>query len=356
MVSIVSPGGDWSDLFVDPPTVKDVKPPGVFRIDFPSDKSTLIFTIGDPPSPRPIRNKATYRVYFAPIDLAPPSQIGDPFVAYNVFQQSGVIFSVAAPQNGGNVTHEDPSRAGVDGWFFATAVNLIGIESRPTYPIRNPIVGENDSRIPPAVLNPTVEIEDGGLDPGGRQILTITASAKIPFQSQGVQSVVLVNPSGAAIGTGSNYTHDFFVTFINAAQDTTGHGALGYARVRDGAVISVEILDPGEDYTLVPSVHFDEGDGNGAAGFAILTTTGSIAGVQMYLNDYFMSGELVEGPTITRGTPRPGDTIHGKFNLLADSPPSHVTTLYFVSISQTGTRRSDVGASPSVAFPTGLHL
>lgn len=328
---------------------RNVPPPSVFDVKFSADKSTLIFIVGDPPVQRNRRNKASYRIYFAPIDLASPARIASPFVAFAVFQQATHFIAVDAPQNGGLVTVTDSTKVGLDGWFFATATNLFGIESDFVGPIRNPIVGTNDERIAPDVMTPVATASDGGLDPWGRQLVKISLQARVPSQSQGVSTVEMENG-------GQDYTHDFPVTFTNAVGDTTGHGAYAMARIRDSRVLFIEMIQAGQDYTIAPIVVLDAGDGIGAQARAFLTTTGSFSSFQIYLFNYFQHGDLVEGPTYSRQLPRPRDLVHGEFLLYPDAPPAHIARLYFVSLSQVSSRRIDPANAPYVEFPTGIHL
>lgn len=346
--------------FVDPatgvgptfgPGFRQVPPPDVFEIAFSSDKKSLIFTVGDPADSPRRRPKASYRVYFAPINAATPTQMGDFQIAYNVFHgKSGLIASADAPQNGGLVTMTDTVHAGLDGWFFATAMNQLGIESDFKGPIRNPLIGTNDTRVPPDVFNQAVTLFDGGLDPAGRQIVRARCSAKVPSQSKGVGSVQLVNTAKGYGGTG--YTHDFFVNFLGGG----GSGAMAVAHVSGGSVVNVEVTAAGENYTSPPTVDFSNGDGIGAAAFAFLTTSGSMSGIQIYLQNYFQAGIAVEAAEIKNVAPLPGDTIAGDLILIADAPPDHDVRFYFVALSQTGTRRADPLSAPFVDFLTGVHL
>lgn len=336
------------------PGFREVPPPQIFKVGFSSDKTMLIFTVGDPPITNRRRTKSSYRIYFAPIDLASPHRISSPFVAYEVFRQSVQIGSGDAPQNGGLITITDTTHAGLDGWFFATAINLLGVESAYNGPVRNPIVGTNDSRVAPDVHSPSALLFDGGLDPWGRQLIKARISARVPAQSQGVSTVTMENP-------GQDYTHNFPVIFTNATGDTTGHGAYGVANIQDGRVLGVTITQAGSDYTIAPIVQFTNGDGIGAAARAELTQTGSFSGMQMYLFNYFESGEMQEGPTISAPTfggkaTKPGDLVHGDLLFYPDAPPSHIMRLHFVSLSQTATRRIDPQNAPYVEFATGLRL
>jgi len=329
-----------------------VPPPTNFSVKFSSDKTILIFTIFDTHIGISRRLKSQYRIYFAPITLASPAVIANPFRAYDVFQQSVVIATVSAPENGGSTTVTDTTRAGLDGWFFCTAVNLYGIESAFLGPLRNPIVGVNDTRIPPNVVGQIATLSDAGLDTAGRQLIRVNVSAKTPSQINGVSTVQMINLGRGYGGTG--YTHDFFVDFLGG--DGPG-GAVGRAHVRDGAVWYVEVTAAGE-YTTAPTVDFSNGDGLGAAGYALLTTAGSFVGFQIYLGNYFDVGILVEGPTALRNYPQPGDTIRGEFLLIDDTviTPPHSVVMYFVALSQTGTRTDAPASAPSVTFPTGIHL
>src|ERR1700693_3131184 len=119
------------------PGFRIVPPPSIFRINFSSDKTTLIFTVGDPPVSNTRRLKAAYRIYFAPIALASPAAIARPITAKGVFGQASMIGSTSAPENGGTTTISDTIPAGLDGWFFATAVNPFGVESEFAGPLRN---------------------------------------------------------------------------------------------------------------------------------------------------------------------------------------------------------------------------
>src|SRR5262249_42270072 len=149
-------------------------PPAIFKMGFTPDKTKLLITVGDPLVANIRRRKSSYRIYFAPINLATPGRIGQPEAAFGVFQQSQLIDSVIAPQNGGSVTITDSIHVGLDGWFFATAMNSFNTESDFVGPIRNPIVGTNDSRVPPDMLDPRVDFSNGGVDGAGRQIVLVT--------------------------------------------------------------------------------------------------------------------------------------------------------------------------------------
>ncbi len=326
------------------PGFQTVAPPAKFTVQAASDNSSLVFTVGDPLVSPTRRNKSQYRVYFVPIGLAPPSRISRPNVARELFGQSTMIASASAPQNGGDVQMFSTTYAALDGWFFATAVNGLGVESDPVGPVRNPIIGLNDTRIPPDITNQAVTLEDAGLDPAGRQIIKAVCSCSVPYQTQGVSLTTVTNG-------GVNYTADFQVTYTGGG----GSGAVGAAHVAGGTVEFVEQIAAGSNYTTNPVPDFSAGNGTGAAGTTTLTTTGSFQGVQIYLGNYFQAGILVEGPMIT-GNSQPGTTLSGDFQLLADAPPSHDVKFYFVSVSQTGTRTDTPSAEPFVDFPTGVHL
>ncbi len=60
------------------------------------------------------------------------------------------------------------------------------------------------------------------------------------------------------------------VTVI-AVTFTGGNGAAGVATAIGGAIVSVEITDPGAGYTNAPTPLFTAGGGTGAAGAAVLT-------------------------------------------------------------------------------------
>src|SRR5712671_2404687 len=77
-----------------------VQPPNIFRVGFSTDKTTLVFTVGDPPAAPTRHTKRSYRIYFAPIALASPAVIARPQTAYNVFHQAAMIASTDAPENG----------------------------------------------------------------------------------------------------------------------------------------------------------------------------------------------------------------------------------------------------------------
>jgi hypothetical protein len=328
------------------PGFQQVAPPSKFTVQAASDKKSLVFTVGDPLTSPTRRNKATYRVYFVPIGLAPPGRIARPNVARELFGQSTMITSASAPQNGGFVQMFSTTYAGLDGWFFATAVNGLGVESDPVGPVRNPIIGLNDTRIPPDVSSPAVVFEDDGLDPAGRQIVKAVCSCQVPYQTQGVSLTTVTNG-------GVGYTADFQVTYTGGG----GSGASGLAHVAGGAVDFVEMIAAGSGYTTNPTPDFSAGDGTGAAGTTSLTTTGSFQGVQIYLGNYFQAGIIVEGPMITGGTaPQPGTTISGDFLLLADTPPPHDVKFYFVSVSQTGTRTDTPSSEPFVDKPNGVGV
>ena len=329
------------------PGFNQVRPPSIFRPGFSADKKTVIFTIGDPFLPPIRRNKSQYRLYFAPIGLASPSRIVQPFGANGAFGQATMTGSASAPQNGGTVQIRDGTFSGLDGWYFGTAVNGLGIESDPVGPVRTPIVGANDTRIPPDVTSPVLTLTDAGLDPAGRQIIKATAEAVVPYQSSSVEETFVTNG-------GSGYTGSFQVTYTGGG----GSGAVGMAHAAGGAVESVEMIAQGTGFTSNPVPDFSQGAGTGAAGTASITTTGSIGGVQIYFGNYFEEGILVEGPIITgaKAFPTPGRVIRSDFLLLADSPPTHGVKFYFVAISQTGARTPSPALAPFVDKATGVHL
>jgi hypothetical protein len=329
------------------PGFNQVRPPSIFKAGFSADKKTVVFTIGDPFAPAIRRNKAQYRLYFAPIGLASPSRIVQPSIALGVFFQSTMVGSVSAPQNGGTVQISDPTFSGLDGWYYGTAVNGLGIESNPVGPVRTPIVGLNDTRIPPDVTDPTAVFTDAGFDPAGRQIIKATVTAVVPYQSSGVEATFVSNG-------GIGYSGDFQVTYTGGG----GSGALGTAHVAGGSVDFVQMTAHGVGYTSNPIPDFSAGDGTGASGTTSISINGSLGGVQIYLNDYNQSGILVEGPLITgpKTFPTPGSTIRSDFLLLADSPPAHSVKFYFIAISQTGARTDSPALAPFVDFATGVHL
>ena len=151
---------------------------------------------------------------------------------------------------------------------------------------------------------------------------------------------------------GSGYTFRFVVTGTGGG----GTGFSGLAILQDGQVVGVEIINPGDDnYTSAPTLDFSAGDGTGAAGTAFLTTGGSISSYQLYINNYFKNGITVEGPFCANGDALPGNLIRGSFLLEDDSAAgAHNVTFYFVSLSQTGTRRTDPTSAPSVVVLGGI--
>ena len=323
-----------------------VAPPGIFMVGFSTDKTTLVFQVGDPPTAPTRQTKRSYRVYFAPIALASPAVIARPITAYNVFKQAQMIASTDAPQNGGTVTMTDTIHAGLDGWFFAVATNLNNVESAFVGPVRNPIVGINDARVPPDVSDQTAVLSDGGLDSWGRQLVDVTVEAKMPSQTQGV-STITVGDGGA------DYTSNPAVAVTGGG----GTGALAIATIQNGQVQFITVTAAGEGYTSIPTVTITGGGASrDATAVASLTTTGSFSGYQIYLQNYYSEGIIVEGPHFANGSNTPGNTLRGIFQLEQDTPPSHSVVLYFVALSQTGTRKDDITTSPSVTFATGIHI
>lgn len=255
-----------------------IRPPQVFNIGYSPDKTTLVFEVGDPAVPNTRRLVASYRIYFAPMSLANSSIIGNPSVAANVFVQSTMIASSNAPLNGGNVMIRETAHAGLDGWFFATGVSVRNIESEFRGPVRNPIVGIRDSRIAPDVTDVQASLTDGGLDPAGRQLVKVSVSARVPYQSQGVSTITVSN-------SGSGYTSNPLVAVDPPPSGTT---ALAQATINDaGEVIFITVTDSGSGYVATPAVTVTGGGGSGATAVAVLTTTGSFAGMQIYLANYF---------------------------------------------------------------------
>lgn len=64
---------------------------------------------------------------------------------------------------------------------------------------------------------------------------------------------------------------------------------------------------------------------------------------------------VVESVLVGAGDdPMPGSVMRADFLLLQDTPPLHAVGIYFVSISQTGTRRADITLSPTLVFPQGI--
>ncbi len=324
-----------------------VPPPTVFSISYSTDKTILVFTIGDPPIAAIRRTKASYRVYFAPIELGSPTVISSPFQAQNVFNQSSMIGSTNAPQNGGTTTIRDTLHAGLDGWFFATAVNLYGVESNFIGPLRNPIIGVNDSRVPDDVTGQTAVLSDGGLDPWGRQLVDVTITCLIPGFTNSVSTITVADG-------GTNYTENPTVTITGGG----GTGAMAVAEVESFQVQNIRVTAPGTGYTSIPTVTITGGGSpaRNATAVASLTSSGSFSGVQIYLDNYFNEGNLVEGPHFANGSNTPGQLLRGVMTLEQDtSVGAHAVTLYFVSLSQTGTRLDDPTLAPSVVLATGVH-
>jgi hypothetical protein len=71
------------------------------------------------------------------------------------------------------------------------------------------------------------------------------------------------------LAVGANYTKDFDLVFSGGV----GNGALATARVSNGAVVSIDIVNSGS-YSEAPTVSFEKGDGSGAAAVAHLGMAG----------------------------------------------------------------------------------
>lgn len=96
---------------------------------------------------------------------------------------------------------------------------------------------------------------------------------------------------------GSGYTADFAVT----ATGGSGTGFSGIARVADGAVQSIEILNPGKDFATAPTLVLTAGDGTGAAATATIGDCANQICVSMPTIAERLKAQFIpEGPTTSR--------------------------------------------------------
>jgi len=324
------------------PKFRPLPKPSIFTISFPSTRDELVFTIGGVTPIQAFKINARYEVVFAPISLVSASQLADAQTGINAFLEGTTVGSVGIPASGGTAIIENRSLATQDGWFWATAVNPAGIRSEPAGPLRNPLTAGFDSRIPADVGSPTISMK--AVTRFDRPVVQLDVSATVPGQGLGIS---LVNVGNG--GTG----------YTNAAVTVTpvdgfGSGAVLVPSILGGRITRIDVADPGNGYTQPPDLAIT-GDGTGATATCVLTNSGSFDGYQLYFEDYFQNPALVEGRFIsTTPSHTPGSPLISSFVMEPDSPPGHNVNVYFVSLSKTGTRRSDPTGAPVVALPSGI--
>jgi len=342
-------------------------PPKDFRVTLAADKQHLLFTINDVQTSPTRQVIDEYKIWFAPVTLlADSATIQIPAVAARVFAGAELAATMSASGKAGDISQESDRRfVGVAGWFFATAANEAGTQSRPTLPVVNPTASTaGDSAVPPDVTGAQVTLLGEQFE--GKAYVRVAVTALVP------------SPIGSFAG---------YQIYIK--------GYRYNPLIEEGPFIGLTSQEGGDSlsgsFLLSPDV--PSGYSDGLATFT--SGTFDIDGVGTNWNTAWAGERFVEAwlldlsgdeflsrwhistttsPThITAASPAPGGFIDTTCPYVIYDPAqqtnntiegasgqdfvriSHNVTFYFVAVSKAGTRRTDVENSPRVVFKFGLN-
>jgi hypothetical protein len=316
--------------------------PKQFRVTIDEEHLVWRFEIIDPPVPTNRQARLDYCIYFCPMSLANSAAVSNRTRAVAAFQQSTLIVTVGASNQGGAVITSSSRFFLEDGFFFCTARNLSLYETGFNGPVRSPVgTVVNGLFVPPEVSDP--QVVNTHVDIFGQDVVQLDFSAITPSDGQGVTGVAMTD-------VGSGYSAPPTVSFTS---NDGGSGAEAVAELVLDKVARVIVTDPGSGYVIPPTVVFTGANTTPATADASVGAATLFAGYQLYIEGYGSPGAPVrESAHADKDFSQlPGSRIGGTMYLL---PDDHNTTFYFVSVSPNGARRDDPTAAPSVNFPGGI--
>jgi hypothetical protein len=341
-----------------------------FSVGLSGDRQHVLFRLKDVLYPQIRTIISEYRVYFISIDTISPSDIAQPELAKRAFAQAQLAgYSPPSSRPGLLEWESDRQWAGQDGWFFATTVNIMGLESDPTPPARAPGADSiGDSAVPGDVTAFQVTLR--GEYVAGRSYVRVYVSAvcPTPLGSFDGYQIYLQGYRDTDFEDSPIIEGHFVQRSTQDAGDLLSDSFLmdpDVAVPYDTGTISITnasatVTGVGTDWSL------NWGDTHLIALYASNAAAPAVPGLVYFVIADVVSPTQLTLPSAPNWISSTGvEYVIAPFstqNYTADQPfllganylTPHRVRMYAVSVSKAGTRRPDITNSPYVDFPFGL--